>query len=115
MCSSDLHGRSAPGYQMLLGGRVGDMEIAFGEKATKVPARNAGEAVVRVVRRFAAERGAGETFGTWLDRSGGAATVGATLAELDVFPTPEEDPSFYTDFGETGPYVKEVGDGECAT
>ena len=109
------NGKSLPGYQMLLGGRVGDMEIAFGEKATKVPARNAGEAVVRVVRRFAAERGAGETFGTWLDRSGGAAGVGATLAELDVFPTPEENPDFFTDFGETGPYVKDVGAGECAT
>ncbi|MEY3361734.1 MAG: hypothetical protein RL531_1453 [Actinomycetota bacterium] len=109
------HGRSAPGYQMLLGGRVGAMEIAFGEKATKVPARNAGIAVVRVVQRFADERAAGETFGAWLDRSGGAATVGATLADLDVFPTPEENPDFYTDFGETSPYVKDVGAGECAT
>jgi sulfite reductase beta subunit-like hemoprotein len=109
------HGRSAPGYQMLLGGHVGEMEIAFGEKATKVPAKNASEAVVRVVRRFADERTAGETFGAWLTRSGGAGQVGAALAELDVFPSPEEDPDFYTDFGETGPYVKDVGAGECAT
>jgi sulfite reductase beta subunit-like hemoprotein len=109
------HGRSAPGYQMLLGGRVGDLAIEFGDKATKVPAKNASEAVVRVVRRFADERTAGETFGAWLDRSGGAATVGTALAELDVFPAPDEHPDFYTDFGETGPYVKDVGAGECAT
>ena len=109
------HGRSAPGYQMLLGGHVGEMEIAFGEKATKVPAKNASEAVVRVVRRFADERTAGETFGAWLGRSGGAAKVGAALAELDEFPSPDENPDFYTDFGETGPYVKDVGAGECAT
>ena len=31
------HGRAAPGYQMLLGGRLGNMEIGFGEKATKLP------------------------------------------------------------------------------
>src|SRR5204863_4648557 len=29
------HGRPAPGYQMLLGGRVANMEIQFGEKASK--------------------------------------------------------------------------------
>jgi sulfite reductase beta subunit-like hemoprotein len=109
------HGRSAPGYQMLLGGRVGDMQIAFGERATKLPAKAASEAVVRVLGRFAAERGAGETFATWLDRSGGAAAVGTTLKDLDVFPTPEENPDFYVDFDETGPYVAETGQSECAT
>src|SRR5204862_473119 len=47
------HGRAAPGYHMLLGGRVGNMEIEFGEKAVKLPAKRASEAVVRVVGRFA--------------------------------------------------------------
>ncbi len=109
------HGRSAPGYQMLLGGRVADAEIAFGEKATKLPARNVGKAVVRIVSRYEAERTAGEAFFSWLDRSGGAREVGKTLADLNVFPTPDEGPEFYTDFGETGPYEKEIGDSECAT
>ncbi len=109
------HGQSAPGYQMLLGGRVGDMEIEFGEKATKVPAKRASEAVVRVVRRFASERDAGETFATWLDRSGGAAKVGADLKVLDEFPTPDDGPDFYVDFDETGPYEAIVGESECAT
>ncbi len=109
------HGRAAPGYQMLLGGSVGNMEIQFGEKATKVPAKTASEAVVRVVGRFAGERSAGETFRQWLDRSGGAATVGATLKDLDVFPLPDENPDFYVDFDETGPYVSAVGESECAT
>jgi sulfite reductase beta subunit-like hemoprotein len=109
------HGRAAPGYQMLLGGHVGQMEIKFGEKATKVPAKTASQAVVRVVGRFASERAAGETFRDWLDRSGGASTVGETLKDLDVFPTPEENPDFYIDFDETGPYVSQVGESECAT
>ena len=109
------HGRAAPGYQMLLGGRVGQMEVQFGEKATKVPAKTASQAVVRVVGRFAGERTAGETFRDWLDRSGGAAAVGTTLKDLDVFPTPEDDPSFYVDFDETGPYESQVGESECAT
>jgi sulfite reductase (ferredoxin) len=109
------HGRSAPGYLMLLGGRVGQMEVKFGEKATKLPAKAAAQAVVRVVGQFAGERDAGETFAQWLDRSGGAAKVGASLKDLDVFPTPDEAPDFFIDYDETGPYVAEVGEGECAT
>jgi sulfite reductase beta subunit-like hemoprotein len=109
------HGKAAPGYQMLLGGRVGQTEIEFGEKATRLPAKNAAKAAVRVVQRYTDERQAGETFTSWLDRSGGASGVGSTLKDLDVFPTPEEAPEFYVDFDETGPYVAEIGESECAT
>ena len=100
---------------MLLGGRVGDMEIAFGEKATKLPAKVASQAVVQVVGRFASERSAGENFADWLTRAGGAAKVGETLKELDVFPDPDSAPDYYIDFDETGPYVAETGESECAT
>jgi len=108
------HGKSAPGYQMLLGGYVGQEQIHFGDKATRLPAKAAPQAVVRVVRRFADERSAGETFRTWLDRSGGAAVIGQSLKDLDVFPTFEEAPDFYSDYDETGPFTAEVGDSECA-
>jgi sulfite reductase beta subunit-like hemoprotein len=109
------HGRAAPGYQMLLGGRVGHMEVAFGEKAGKLPAKSASQAVVRVVGKFAQERAAGETFGAWLERSGGATAIGTLVKDLDEFPDPDEHPDFYVDFGETGPYAKDVGNSECAT
>jgi sulfite reductase beta subunit-like hemoprotein len=108
------HGRSAPGYQMLLGGRVGQEQIEFGAKATRLPAKAAAEATVRVVRRFADERSAGEAFSEWLDRAGGAKAIGIELKELDIFPTPDEAPQFYVDFDEIGPYSAEVGAGECA-
>ena len=42
-------------------------------------------------------------------------SVGKTLVDLDEFPTPEEAPDYYIDFDETGPYVAEIGDSECAT
>ena len=109
------HGQAAPGYQMLLGGRVGQTEVEFGQKALRLPAKRAGEATVRVIGQFAAERVAGERFDAWLDRAGGAAAVGAALKDLDNWPTPEERPDFYVDFGETGPYVAETGESECAT
>lgn len=108
------NGRSAPGYQMLLGGYVGQEQIHFGEKATRLPAKAAPQAAVRVIRKFAEERTAGETFRSWMDRSGGASAIGAALKDLDVFPTFEENPDFYVDYGETGPFVAAVGDSECA-
>lgn len=109
------HGRSAPGYQMLLGGRIGRTQVEFGDKAQKLPAKNAAAAVVRLVGKFAEERGAGERFHQWVDRSGGAKAVGQLVADLDEFPDPDEDPDFYVDFDETGPYEVAVGASECAT
>jgi hypothetical protein len=47
-------------------------------------------------------------------RSGGAKAISAQLADLDDWPTPEDRPDYYIDFDETGPYVAEVGVGECA-
>jgi sulfite reductase (ferredoxin) len=108
------HGQSAPGYQMLLGGYVGQERIHFGEKALRLPAKAAPQAAVRVVGRFAEERELGETFHAWLQRVGGPKAVAEGLADLDVFPTPEEDGSFYVDYDETGPYTKEIGESECA-
>jgi sulfite reductase (ferredoxin) len=109
------NGRSLPGYQLLLGGHVADEQIQFGQKALRVPAKAAPEAVVDVVRRFAAERGAGETFAQWLDRSGGASGVAEGLSHHDVIPSPDDAPDYYVDFDETGPYVAEVAESECAT
>ena len=108
------HGRSAPGYQMLLGGHVGDEKIEFGAKALRLPAKAAPEAVVRVVGRYATERTMGETFSDWLVRSGGPKGVAEGLKDLDEFPEPDAQPEFYTDFGETGPYEKSLGESECA-
>jgi len=109
------HGKPAPGYQMLLGGYVGQTQVHFGEKALRLPAKNAPEAAVRVVRRFSEEREVGELFRSWLDRVGGAKAVAAELKELDEFPAPEEAPEYYVDYSETGPYVAETFESECAT
>ncbi|MSX21949.1 MAG: nitrite/sulfite reductase, partial [Actinobacteria bacterium] len=109
------NGHSLPGYQLLLGGYVGEEQIHFGQKALRLPAKTAPEAVARVVRRFAEERNAGEVFAQWLARVGGAAVVGTALKDLDQVPSYEEDPSFYVDFDETTPYVAEVAESECAT
>jgi sulfite reductase beta subunit-like hemoprotein len=108
------HGRAAPGYQLLLGGHVGNTEIEFGHRALRLPAKAAAEATVRLVGRYADERTVGEPFSGWLERVGGAKVLGTELKDLDFWPDPEEHPEYYIDFDETGPYVADVGEGECA-
>ncbi len=70
---------------------------------------------MRVVRRFTEERSVGEDFNDWLERAGGAKAVAETLADLDIFPTPDVGPEFYIDYDETSPYEVLVGESECAT
>ena len=108
------HGRSAPGYQMLLGGYVGQEQIHFGEKALRLPAKAAPQAAARVIRRFNEERSAGEPFRSWMDRVGGVFAITKDLEDLAEFPSPEAAPDFYVDYGETGPFIAAVGDSECA-
>jgi sulfite reductase beta subunit-like hemoprotein len=108
------HGRSAPGYQLLLGGYVGQTQAVFGQKALRLPAKNAPQAAVRLIGRFSEEREYSESFQSWLERSGGAKEVAATLKDLDEFPEPDANPDYYVDYGETGPYEAVVGDSECA-
>ncbi|MFT3851128.1 MAG: nitrite/sulfite reductase [Ilumatobacteraceae bacterium] len=108
------HGRPAPGYQMLLGGYVGQEQAFFGDKALRLPAKSAPEAAARVVRRFHDERTAGEAFRTWMERSGGASAIADGLRDLDVFPDPAEHPEYYADYDETGPFSAEIGESECA-
>ena len=101
---------------MLLGGHVGHAEVRVRRRrrcACRPSA--AAEATVRVVGRFAAERQAGETFASGSTASGGAGASATSSRTSTSGPTPEERPDFYVDFGETGPYVAETGESECAT
>ena len=110
------HGKSAPGYQMLLGGYVGQEQIHFGEKALRLPGqerprgRRPGRAPLR--RRARGRRDVPRLDGPLRRRQGASPT---TSSDLDQFPTPEEAPEYYVDYGETGPYVAEIGESECAT
>ncbi|WP_428114627.1 nitrite/sulfite reductase [Candidatus Poriferisodalis sp.] len=104
-----VEAKSAPGYQLLLGGHVGQEQIKFGSRALRLPAKNAPHAVVRIVERYVGERDAGETFATWLERTGGASAVARSLRDLDRFDTEEH----FADYNETGPFAVAVGESEC--
>jgi sulfite reductase beta subunit-like hemoprotein len=108
------HDVAAPGYQLLLGGHVGQTQIEFGKRALRLPAKAVGDATVVIVKKFAETREAFETFAEWLERSGGAKSIASELKHFDEWPDPQLKPDYYIDFDETGPYVADVGIGECA-
>ncbi len=110
------HGRAAPGYQMLLGGHVGNMDDRVrqeGHQAAGQARRRRPSCAWSSSSPASATRARPSRRGS--TAAGGAAAVGKTLVDLDEFPTPDEAPDFYVDFDETGPYVAEIGDSECAT
>ena len=90
----------------------------FGDKALRLPARNAPEATARVIRRFVSTSARLSETVPGLDaarRAEPKALWPQGLKDLDEFPAYEADPSFYVDFDETGPYAAETGASECAT
>ncbi len=50
-----------------------------------------------------------------MERIGGVKVLADDLRDLDYFPKPDEGPEYYVDYDETGPYVAEIGESECAT
>ncbi len=103
----------APGYRILLGGRITEGGARFGQYVAKAPAKRTPEAVVAVVGRYREERRDGERFGDWVDRIG-AEEIGASLAAFDEKRTRDEAPDDFTDWGETAPFQVILGRGECA-
>jgi len=67
---TDNHGEQVDGFQVHFGGRLG-MDASFGRKLRghKVSASELPDFIERVVRRFDADRKAGETFADWLARA----------------------------------------------
>ena len=66
------------------------------------------------VRRRA--RAPARTFRSWIDRVGGVEGHRRRASRTSTSSrTPTEAPEFYVDYGETGPYVAEIGESECAT
>lgn len=103
----------APGYRILLGGRVLEGGARFGKYVAKAPARRTPEAVTAIVARYHTERLEGERFGDWVDRIGPDA-IGADLAGFDQKRSREQAPEDFQDWGESLPFEVILGRGECA-
>ena len=105
--------RTAPMFQVVLGGTTQGNASAYGMVTGKVPARNAPEVVRRLTDVYSKEKLQGETFPQFVERLG-KARFKAELEDISTLSPHDEAPEQYVDNRQTWEYRKETGVGECA-
>jgi len=99
---------------VLLGGEWANNAGSYGLAIGAVPSKRIPETVDRITGRYRAERLDGETFQAFIKRIG-KAECKKMIEEFAAVPTHEEDPSFYSDWGDPREFtLGDIGVGECA-
>jgi len=112
--SRKINGVTVPHFQVVLGGRWRENAGSYGLAIGSVPSKRIPAVVDAITAKFVAERQAGETFQDWIARLG-KKELGVLIADLKSIPAPDEDASFYTDWGDARVFtIGDMGIGECA-
>jgi sulfite reductase (ferredoxin) len=112
--SRNVRGRRVPHFQLVVGGQWTNNAGSYGLAIGAVPSKRVPEVVRRLTERYVKERKEGESFADFTSRIG-KKTIRALVEELQQLPTYEEDPSFYSDWGDPREYtISDMGEGECA-
>lgn len=105
--------KSAPVFQVVLGGTTKDNAASYGLAVGKVPSQNVPQVITKLTGVYEKEKEGAETFSEFIRRLG-KARVKEELAELATLPTYEDAPEYYKDNRQPWEYTKSVGVGECA-
>jgi sulfite reductase (ferredoxin) len=112
--SRNVKGRRVPHFQLVLGGEWKNNAGAYGLAIGAVPSKRVDDVLQRVTAHYVDNREDGESFQDFFKRTGRKATR-ALLEDLVVVPSYEDDPSFYSDWGDPREYtIGDLGVGECA-
>ena len=112
--SRKINGVTVPHFQVVLGGRWRENAGSYGLAIGAVPSKRIPEVVDAITARFVAEREPGESFQDFIARLG-KKELGALVVQLKTVPSPDEDPGFYTDWGDARVFTMgDMGIGECA-
>jgi sulfite reductase (ferredoxin) len=109
-----VNGRRVPHFQLVVGGQMTDNAFGFGLAIGALPSKRVPEAVKRLTADYLAGKQDGETYRKYVARIG-KKHIRAILEEFVSLPTHEEDPSYYSDWGDPREYTTgDMGVGECA-
>jgi sulfite reductase (ferredoxin) len=112
--SRNVNGRRVPHFQLVIGGQYRSNGGSYGLAIGAIPSKRVPEAVKTLTDRFVNEKLAGETFQTFIARIG-KKEIRKLVDQLNVIPSYEQDPSFYSDWGDPREYtIGDLGVGECA-
>jgi len=106
--------RTVPHFQVILGGQWTENAAAYGLAVGSVPSKLVPEVVDALTDAFASGREGAESFQDWSARIGKRETRKIIEPFMKV-PAYEDDPSFYTDWGDSREFtIGDLGVGECA-
>lgn len=112
--SRNVNGRRVPHFQLVIGGQYKNNAGSYGLAIGAIPSKRVPEAVKTLTDRFVNEKQPGETFQMFVGRIG-KKEIRKLVDRLNVLPTYEQDPSFYSDWGDPREYtIGDLGVGECA-
>jgi sulfite reductase (ferredoxin) len=112
--SRNVNGRRVPHFQVVIGGQWTNNAASNGLAIGAIPSKRVPAFTKRLTDLYAKDRQEGESFSAFTTRIG-KKTIRAMVEETQVLPSYEQDPSFYSDFGDPREYtIEDMGVGECA-
>ncbi|MGB5809465.1 MAG: nitrite/sulfite reductase, partial [Polyangiales bacterium] len=112
--SRQVGGRKVPHFNVVLGGQWTENAKSYGLVVGAVPSKNIPKAVELITAHYLANREGEESFQAFIARVG-KKEFRKVLAPLQKPPAYEEDPSYYSDWGDPREYnIGDIGIGECA-
>jgi sulfite reductase (ferredoxin) len=112
--SRNVNGRRVPHFQLVVGGELTHNAANYGLAIGAIPSKNVPKAVKQLTDFYVRDKQPGETFKAFVDRVG-KKPIRKIVDELNQVPPYEQDPSFYSDWGDPREYtIGDMGVGECA-
>ena len=112
--SRNVNGRRVPHFQLVVGGELARNGGTYGLAIGAVPSKRVPEVVEAMSGAYVAGKQESETFLQWITRIG-KKEVRKLVEPFIPVPTYEEDPSYYSDWGDPREYtIGDMGEGECA-
>jgi len=112
--SRNVNGRRVPHFQLVIGGQYKNNGGSYGLAIGAIPSKHVPKAVKTLTDRFVAEKLDAETFQAFVARIG-KKEIRKLVDQLAVIPSYEQDPSYYSDWGDPREYtIGDLGVGECA-
>ncbi len=112
--SRQVGGRKVPHFNLVLGGQWTQNAKSYGLVVGAVPSKNIPKAVELITAHYMDNREGDESFQAFIARVGKKA-FRKVLAPIQKPPSYDEDPSYYSDWGDPREYnIGDIGVGECA-
>ncbi len=112
--SRQVGGRKVPHFNIVLGGQWTENAKSYGLVVGAVPSKNIPKAVELITQHYLENREGEESFQAFIGRVG-KKDFRKVLAPLQKPPAYDQDPSYYSDWGDPREYtIGDIGVGECA-